>query len=31
MWVAKECAEKEGFSPECTEEFWDEVEIELDK
>ena len=28
-WVSKECQEKEGFNPESTEEFWDDVEFEI--
>ena len=31
MWVSKECQEKERFTPECTEEYWAEVEKELRK
>jgi transcription elongation factor GreA-like protein len=30
-WVAKECAEKEGFGIETTEEFWQDVRIELQR
>ena len=29
-WVSKECAEKEGFSIETTEEFWQDVRLELE-
>lgn len=28
-WISKECAEKEGFDTENTEEFWQDVRIEL--
>ena len=30
-WVSKECAEKEGFEPESTEEFWQDVRLELER
>lgn len=30
-WVSKECAEKEGFEPECTEEYWEKVKLEIEK
>ena len=29
-WVSKECAEKEGFGNETTEEFWIEVGLEIE-
>lgn len=30
-WVSKEFAEKEGFGPESTEEFWRDVRMELER
>jgi len=30
-WVGKECAEKEGFGIETTEEFWQDVRLELER
>lgn len=30
-WVSKKCQEKEGYDPDCTEEFWIGVEIEINK
>lgn len=29
-WVAKELAEKYGWGPECTEEFWKDVRTEIE-
>lgn len=31
VWVSKECQEKEGFNPDCTEEFWIEAQTMLEE